>query len=376
MINHLKSLEIIGDQNGENLVLLMLKIDPENPSGSDIFVAKMMLEHLASKGFAIFPFLKAVRKYPNKNKMIQVKTVDYGPEFGFYNLREGDDVSAAMRNFAAFLGLMKKPYGKRGIYELSRLGKKSLEFGADDIIRHRIKCNKGEPCREICPTNAISLDIITNACIECGLCTKVCPYGAIELDCKEKIVLNTEICQANNGNPISYPPCDIRPIQAEEVTMQNWIRAIMNLTNLPAEIPGIGEYPDIVTAEIPSFIEVKKTKLTIKRVQALLDFQLPRYMKKEVIERTIARLKERKGFTTNEPDFFIVVAPKNNVVEEFLIRAKEKQLKYPISFISSEALYKLSEQLLVGKKVNSKKAWEAIEPWKDCSELLLSDTTR
>ena len=113
MIRHLIEIGVVGTVEGEKLVKLMLKINSDNPNTSDIFIGSLMIEFLMEKGLAVMPFLDAVRDAPNRGSIIQAKMLDYGPKYGFYNLREGDDIVAAMGNFLAFLGFLKGRYRKK-----------------------------------------------------------------------------------------------------------------------------------------------------------------------------------------------------------------------------------------------------------------------
>ena len=372
MLKHLMEVGIVGNVHGERLVEIVRGIrEPENPSPAEIYVSAQLIDFLMEHGLAVMPFLKAVKDYPNRNKMIQIKMVSYGPDYGFYNLREGDDVSAAMGNFFSFLGFLKnREKGKKGRYELTALGRKLVGDRDEEIIKRRVKCDHGEPCREVCPANAIAFDRITDSCIECGLCTKACPYGAITLDCTGKIKMDTDVCFRNCGEQHTDLPCDISPIRAEELVMQNWLKSLFILTELPAEIPGTGEYPDIVTAEVPSFVEVKKDRISEKRMFKLLNDQLPRYMDDEIINRTLERIKSKnKNFKPEKPEFFVVIAPTSKYVASLLENAEDMYgsvFKFPVSFVPFEDLYEASVLMLKGKKINLKEdVWEKIEPWKE-----------
>lgn len=255
---------------------------------------------------------------------------------------------------------------------MSTLGRKLVEDRGPMFVEKRIKCDKGEPCREVCPANAIAYNgIITANCIECALCTEACPYGAINIDCNGKIEINTNICETHNGKKKTNKPCNLHSIKAEEIIMQNWLKSLFLLSDLPAEIPGVGEYPDIVTAEVPSFIEVKNERITKKRAQRLINNQLPRYMESRVIYSTINRLIKRKNFPAQKPQFFVVIAPISDDAEYLLQNAKRSvKIKYPVSFVAFEGLYKSSEMILEGKKISLKNFWEQIEPWNIYSNVI------
>ena len=90
---------------------------------------------------------------------------------------------------------------------------------------------------------------------------------------------------------------------------------------LPAVVSDIGKYQDIVTAKVPSFIEVKRNRFTSKRMQALLDLQLLSYMRKEAIDDTLSHLRERKEFLAQRSKFFVNIAPKSRIIDRFLKEA-------------------------------------------------------
>ena len=69
----------------------------------------------------------------------------------------------------------------------------------------------------------------------------------------------------------------------------------------------IGEYPDLVTGgQIPSFIEVKKYRLTEKKSKSLAQ-QIGRYMGDGVIQATLNQLKKNENLTINIPKKYVAI---------------------------------------------------------------------
>jgi anaerobic carbon-monoxide dehydrogenase iron sulfur subunit len=64
------------------------------------------------------------------------------------------------------------------LYDTSRISIREIEGSFYPII-----CQQCEdaPCKMICPTDAIDLEVTTEKCIGCGLCMMVCPFGAITI---------------------------------------------------------------------------------------------------------------------------------------------------------------------------------------------------
>ena len=64
------------------------------------------------------------------------------------------------------------------LYGTSRISIREIEGSYYPII-----CQQCEdaPCKMICPTDAIDLEVTTEKCIGCGLCMMVCPFGAITI---------------------------------------------------------------------------------------------------------------------------------------------------------------------------------------------------
>ena len=398
MLKHLEEIGLVKNKHGEFLVKLLKQVQAKGLRDEEEIIGGQLLSYLTEKGLAVLPFLEAVRDHPNDNSMIQVKTVIYGKRYGYYHLRDGDDVSAAMKNLMIYLGFMRatkttasssknKTTRKtsRGVYELTDLGKRLIEQPETSklILQTRVKCGAGvtgEPCREVCPTNAIIGSRITSQCIECGLCTITCPYGAITINCgiPGGYELNTEICKSHAGKNRALEPCDANLISADEHNLQRWLKALLNLSDVPAEIPSsTGEYPDIVTAKTttPSFVEVKKKRLTKQLVEHLLTNQLPRYMKPSIIKKTLNRLKEFKKFHAREPEIYVVITKESKFVESLLKEAKKLQdstLPKPVTFMSYDVLYEYSKYFSQSQKKILATVWQNLQPWKDASQRIKS----
>lgn len=56
------------------------------------------------------------------------------------------------------------------------------------------------PCKDVCPTAAISRDergivlIDKELCIGCGDCVDACPFGAMQFDPDQEVALNCDMC--------------------------------------------------------------------------------------------------------------------------------------------------------------------------------------
>ncbi len=366
----INSLEKSGflDKNSLKLSNLMRLIDRDNPNTKDIYIANNYLDMLHKNGLAILPFLNAVRKFPDNSQLIATDTVSNGPEFGYHNLRPGNDVVAAMGNFADTFGLLASRSSKKGKYQLSPLGEKLLDTGIK-LSKNRINCDLDEPCRKLCPSNAISFDKISMInCIECGICTIGCNYGAINIKCNHIIELNTDICKISQGNSSYLGYCDPEKIYADELILQNWIKSLLNTGELPTEIPGIGEYPDLVTNTSSSFIEVKKNRITEKTVDKHI-IQVLRYQADEIITRTRDKLRKKK-FDVDKPDKFVFIARDSSNTEKFLNEIKNKKPEIPVTFISIENLLYLNNLIVDGININTIKLWENLVPWDDNKNLV------
>ncbi|MHA1221659.1 MAG: hypothetical protein ACTSP3_00090 [Candidatus Heimdallarchaeaceae archaeon] len=92
--------------------------------------------------------------------------------------------------------------------------------------------------------------------------------------------------------------------------------------NISSEIPGVGEYPDLVTLEEPSFIEVKRYKITERRKEQIKE-QLIRYCQPEVIKSTIKQLKYFSKEEWKEPEKLILVSPEGGKEKELISEIQE-----------------------------------------------------
>jgi len=335
------------------LSTLLINGNAEEPTDALIFIADEFLNELLNRGLLVKPFLESVNNFPNKNKLIQYELVERCADYGFYDQRVGDDISAAMRNFTSLLNLTT-PNPKRGQYELTNLGKLLLEKKKQTY--NRVICDQGEPCRVACPSGAISAYIINTNCISCGLCVNSCPYGALSINCQAspQLHFSVQICQKSKGTPNIAQGCTLGKLLGEELTLQRWIKNIMAMYSISAEIPGIGEYPDLVTLETPSFIEVKKNRIT-KRKRTKLIEQITRYSQKEIIQSTIKQLNCFSKLKWKDPEYLVVISPKGGQERELL-----KDLRYEISekkfgFVSVEKLHALSNSYFTQPKYERNK---------------------
>jgi carbon-monoxide dehydrogenase iron sulfur subunit len=64
------------------------------------------------------------------------------------------------------------------LYGTSRISVREIDGSFYPII-----CQQCEdaPCKMICPTDAMDLEVNAEKCIGCGLCMMVCPFGSINL---------------------------------------------------------------------------------------------------------------------------------------------------------------------------------------------------
>ncbi|MHA1337196.1 MAG: 4Fe-4S binding protein, partial [Promethearchaeota archaeon] len=324
------------------VVNILRNCNAEKPNEALVHVANEFVNEMMERGLLIKPFLEAVDAFPNNNKIIQYEIVDRAKKYGFYDQRIGDDISAAMRNFTSFLNLTAPPT-RRGVYELTNLGKKVVS--EKEMTFKRIICEANEPCRRVCPTGAISATRINQNCIACGLCVDSCPYGALTLDCNTipRLKLNQEVCIKSRGKSVNAVVCDINKIQAEELILQRWIKQVFGIVGIKAEIPGVGEYPDLVTLEEPSFVEVKKERITRKKRETIMK-QVIRYTTEEVVSKTIKQLKRFSNYDWKKPDYFTIIARKGGEERELLKELKENIYDKEFGFISINKLYKLTDK--------------------------------
>jgi len=322
-----------------NIAKLLIKGNYNNPPEALIFLANEFLEEMMERGLLLKPFLEAVGAFPNKNRLIQYEFVDRSASYGFYNQRIGDDISAAMRNFA---GLLNLTVLRSGRYELTPLGRALLD--SKKPIYARTVCDFNEPCRVVCPAGAISAFSINVNCIACGLCLDACPYGALSINCEKtpQLDFNPEVCKSSQGASKNPLICSMNKLLGEELVLQRWIKGVMGMASIHAEIPGVGEYPDLVTFETPAFLEVKKSRITGKGKKRIIE-QLIRYSQEEVIRHTLEQLKRFTNLNWKEPNYLIVVSPRGGE-EKALIRSLEKEIIDKIlGFISINKFYNLAQ---------------------------------
>lgn len=77
------------------------------------------------------------------------------------------------------------------------------------------------PCLEVCPTEAISRDYVTQAvvideeaCIGCEVCLLACPFGNIHFDEKKKIAFKCNLC---HGDPRCVRYCMAHALNYGEI---------------------------------------------------------------------------------------------------------------------------------------------------------------
>lgn len=82
-------------------------------------------------------------------------------------------------------------------------------------------------CKAICPTNAIYKDadtgsILVNAelCDGCGQCEEVCPYQAVHVEIGQKLALKCNLCQDRliaGQAPICVESCPTRALECDDI---------------------------------------------------------------------------------------------------------------------------------------------------------------
>ncbi|MBA7514203.1 hypothetical protein ES705_06228 [subsurface metagenome] len=107
--------------------------------------------------------------------------------------------------------------------------------------------------------------------MSCGLCVAACPYRVLRIDCTSspQLKFNVHICKTSSGSPKIASACGVNPLLNNELVLQRWIKQIFARINVISVIPGIGEYPDLVVYDKPTFVEVKRNRITPKRVEPL-----------------------------------------------------------------------------------------------------------
>ncbi len=305
------------------------------------------VDEMMERGLLVRPFLESVGAYPNQNRTIQYELVKRCEQYGFYDQRIGDDISAAMRNFTSILNLTQTSI-KRGKYELSPLGEQVVK--REKTIYNRVKCDQGESCRKVCPTNAIGAFSINLNCIACGLCVKVCPYGALEIDCEKtpQLKFNPELCEKSKGTPNKPRICDFRKITAEELNLQMWMKQVFKLMSITSEITGIGEFPDLVTLEEPAFIEVKKNRITEKRKEQVKE-QILRYSQSNVIEKTLKQLEYFTDYSWKKLELLILASPEEGKEIDLIEELRDERSETEIGYISINKLFSTCKEIFRDK---------------------------
>lgn len=364
MINTLVSYKLLGNKKGEDLIKRAYLINPESSDELHWQVGLELADHMMNNGLGIMPFMEAVYMHPRANvDLIMQRSINLAKIYGDYSMRTGQDVSSTLKNLLISFNFMKN----QGKYELSEVGK-SIVKGKERIIDKIVKCDHGEPCRKYCPASAIRIDRIVN-CIECALCTTVCPHGAISIPCNGIPKMDISICSSQPKIKKYSGICDRNYLKSDELVMQRWIRSVFNLTNLPAEIPGIGTYPDLVTGGlIPSFIEVKKNPLTEKKSLSLSN-QIKRYMNENVVQATITQLHRTTDLIFDFPKKYVAIAPESNFVDNFLENVDG--LDYPVSFVSFESIAFSADKFLEGNSINFGKIWSTLPENENASEYVI-----
>jgi len=372
MITHLERIGIIKDlqfepfgyKTNEICKIIFSLVNKEIKKEVILENLQYFLDYLSNSGLLTQPFLKAVNKYPNNLGLISTEIRKLSKEKGIYNLYVDCPSVSSMRNFFQLFKIMKKP-NYRGHYELTEIGQ--LLIGEEEKIS-RARCSR-EFCREVCPANAIG-NYTIEGCVGCGLCIAACPYGAITFDQNNpnKPIFNNEICNREKGRKKIASPRNFDFVIANEKIMQNWIKSVFRLTNLNTEIPGIGNYPDIVIEDIPTFIECKnKFKKSEKQVSHLVN-QIINYTSEEIIQKTIRRM-EFFDIKIQNPELFLVITPKGSNVKQIMKKLKE-MTDLPISFLNTECISNINRFLTEGNYIEGKKILNQIEPFSDSSDLV------
>ncbi len=346
MVKLLDHFTLLEEDKMKKVKMLILG-NHEQPSSELIYISTLLIDELMEEGLLIRPFLEAVQAFPNRNRMIQIALVNRCKKYGYYDQRIGDDISAAMRNFTSMLGLTK-PYDKPGIYELTPLGEKILSQEKTEY--NRFSCEAGEPCREACPTGAIGPFKINLNCIACGLCVKACPYSALEIDCEKtpQLKFNPELCEKSKGTTNKPQICDFRKITAEELNLQRWMKQVFKLMSITSEIPGIGEFPDLVTLEEPAFIEVKKNRITEKRKEQVKE-QILRYSQSNVIEKTLKQLEYFTDYSWKKPESLILASPEGGKEIDLIEELRDEINETEIGYISINKLFSTCKEIFRDK---------------------------
>lgn len=164
----------------------------------------------------------------------------------------------------------------------------------------------------------------------------------MSLDCEKtpQLKFDPEICKISVGTANQPHACDFGKVKAEELSLQRWIKQVFKLVGITSEIPGVGEYPDLVTLEDPAFIEVKRKRITAKRKDSLKE-QMIRYSQPTIITHTIKQLQRFSEKNWTKPDYLILTAPEGGQ-EELLIKDIRKETEdFEVTFLSLDNLEKI-----------------------------------
>jgi len=313
-------------------------------------VGKEILKEFFQKGFLLSAFLSALsEKAPNQ--VIAARFFEEAKKYGFYNINaetDFNDFVPSMKNFAVYLGFAERT-DKRGEVVLTAPTREILRLKAGTITERK-QCQE-EFCRKICPAAAIYADYIAG-CVKCGLCVRCCPYGAATCT-QSNINFNFELCVMEQKER-KVTSCQLSPNLNEiiglERTMQHWIVNLFRILNLEAIVPGPGTKPDIVLnrKNNATIFECKNEPITGKKVGALKE-QLLKYMQQNIIDSTRQYLN-LWNFKMKKPDIFFLSAPENSEISQIL-KNEENLFSFPVSFVSSKAIFELHKAVLKHKEV-------------------------
>ncbi|MHA1222423.1 MAG: hypothetical protein ACTSP3_04000 [Candidatus Heimdallarchaeaceae archaeon] len=150
-----------------------------------------------------------------------------------------------------------------------------------------------------------------------------------------------EICKKSSGSPKNASSCGLTPLLSEELTLQRWIKQTLVRVGITSEIPGVGEYPDLVIYDTPSFIEVKRSRVTKARIDSLVN-QFLCYSQEEVITKTIKHLKLFSDIDCRKPEFFVISAPQGGKEDEVINKLEKELPDREIGFLSIDKLYNIN----------------------------------
>jgi len=104
------------------------------------------------------------------------------------------------------------------------------------------------PCRDVCPVNAIMIDMKTGAvliredrCIGCRECMVACPFGAVSFDVNRGVCVKCDLCE---GKPrcievcewgvLSYRRADLADLPKKRRTMERLQESIIRSREIMA----------------------------------------------------------------------------------------------------------------------------------------------